>query len=159
MSAASVAAWEAMFRAQVRVLRVLNAEFPDDGLSFNEYDVMVAIAREPGREIRMRELTRNVLLSQPSVSRLVERLVSRGVLSKRNDPRDARGAIVGVTAAGAEIYGRVAREHAAAIRRHVGGALSEQELAQLRDICVKLQAAMPDVAPAGSRSIASSPNS
>lgn len=147
----AIAAWESLFRAQVRVLRVLNAEFPEDVLSFNEYDVLFTVAREPQRELRMRELTRNVLLSQSTLSRLVDRLVSRGLLVKREDPRDGRGAVVAMTDDGMAAFKKVAREHGASIEQHISQALNREELAELERICLKLQRSMPDVAPNASR--------
>lgn len=147
MASNALEAWESLFRAQVRVLRVLHHEFPEDELTFNEYDVMFTIAREPERQIRLRDLTRNVLISQSSVSRLVDRLVARGLVAKCSDPNDARGAVVSLTDAGVTMFRTVATEHSAAINRVVGGALTEGELDQLRAITHKLQAATPDVAP------------
>ena len=72
--ATAVAAWEALFRAQVQVMRNLNAEFPGGEISFNEYDVCFNLSTQPGRRSRMRDLTGHLLLTQPSVSRLVDRL-------------------------------------------------------------------------------------
>ncbi|HLP22606.1 MAG TPA: MarR family transcriptional regulator [Microbacteriaceae bacterium] len=152
-SAASnaLSAWEALFRAQVRVLRVLHAEFPDDVLTLNEYDVLFTVARERERSIRMRDLNRNVLLSQSSVSRMVDRLTQRGFVAKRPDPHDGRGAIVELTERGTAAFERVAREHARSIRAHVGTALSADDMAALERICSILIEAMPDVAPHASR--------
>ena len=87
---AAVDAWESLFRAQVSVMRQLHAEFPTAEISLNEYDVMFNLSRQPDRRIRLRELNRHVLLTQPSVSRLVDRLVSRGYLHKHTDPADGR---------------------------------------------------------------------
>lgn len=147
MASDAVTAWEALFRAQVRVLRVLNAEFPDDALTFNEYDVMFNLSREPGHEIRMRDLTRNVLLSQSSLSRLVDRLVARGLIEKCEDPRDGRGTILSLTEAGSTVFRRIAREHVTAIDRQMTNALSATELVELARLCQKLQVAVPDVGP------------
>lgn len=147
MTSNAVEAWESLFRAQVRVLRVLHHEFPDDELSFTEYDVLFTIAREPQRVIRLRDLTRNVLISQSSVSRLVDRLVARGLVTKRSDPNDARGAVVALTDDGLALFRRAAVRHAESIDRVIGGALSTAELDQLRALTFKLQAAAPDVAP------------
>ena len=74
--ATAVAAWEALFRAQVQVMRNLNAEFPGGEISFNEYDVCFNLSTQPGRRSRMRDLTGHLLLTQPSVSRLVDRLAA-----------------------------------------------------------------------------------
>lgn len=137
----AVAAWEALFRAQVTVMRALAAEFPSREISLNEYDVMFSLTRQPGRRSRLRELNRHMLLTQPSVSRLVDRMVSRGLLSKENDPEDGRGAVVVLTDEGYELFRTVAVSHMDSIATHVGGALNSEELAQLEMLCNKLRLA------------------
>src|SRR5690606_3641354 len=104
-----VGAWESLFRAQVAVMRGLAAAFPTDQISLNEYDVLLNISRAPGRRLRLRELNRNVLISQPSVSRLVDRLATRGYVEKADDPADGRGTIVALTDEGFELFRSVAR--------------------------------------------------
>jgi DNA-binding MarR family transcriptional regulator len=135
----SVAAWEALFRAQVSVLRQLNTEFPTEELSFNEYDVLFNLSRPADRQLRIRDLNRNLLLTQPSVSRLVDRLVSRGYVSKEPDPGDGRGTIVRLTDAGYELFRRVAVVHAESIHRRVGTALTTEELKTLTRLSDKLR--------------------
>jgi DNA-binding MarR family transcriptional regulator len=135
----AVTAWESLFRAQVSVMRALTRDFPSHELSFNEYDVLFNIAREPGREIRLRDLTRHVLLSQPSVSRLVDRLVARGLVFKCPEASDGRGSIVRITESGFDLFRRVAVEHMASINSIVGTRLDPRELAQLAELCDKLR--------------------
>jgi DNA-binding MarR family transcriptional regulator len=135
----AVAAWEALFRAQVSVLRTLNAEFPTGELSFNEYDVLFNLSRQPDRQLRLRDLNRHLLLTQPSVSRLVDRLAARGLVRKTSDPGDGRGTIVAMTDEGYEIFRRVAVVHAETIHRRVGAALSTAELHTLATLADKLR--------------------
>ena len=137
--ATAVVAWESLFRAQVAVMRTLTHEFPAHDISFNEYDVMFNISRQPERSLRLRDLNKHVLLTQPSVSRLVDRLVSRGFLDKITDPSDGRGAIVTLTDAGYDAYRRVAVEHAESIRQRVGTKLDTAELTELARLCDKLR--------------------
>ncbi|MCU1441611.1 MAG: MarR family transcriptional regulator [Rhodoglobus sp.] len=136
---ASVAAWEALFRAQVSVLRQLNREFPSEELSFNEYDVLFNLARQPERQLRIRDLNRHLLLTQPSVSRLVDRLVSRGLVRKETDPGDGRGTIVCLTDSGYDLFRKVAVVHAESIHRRVGSALTTEELRTLAALSDKLR--------------------
>ncbi len=136
---AVVAAWESLFRAQVAVMRDLTTEFPSAGLSFNEYDVLFNLSQHPGRRLRIRDLNRRLLLTQPSVSRLIDRLVARGLVSKCSDEQDARGIVVKMTDDGFEIYRRVAVKHIDSIYARVGSALSDDELEQLRRLTEKLQ--------------------
>jgi DNA-binding MarR family transcriptional regulator len=138
-TAVAVGAWESLFRAQVTVMRELNARFPTDEISFNEYDVLFNLSNQPGRRARIRDLTRHLLLTQPSISRLVDRLASRGIVEKHSDPGDGRGIIVSMTDEGSALYRRTAVSHAAAIARRVGGSLDHDELVALTELCTRLR--------------------
>jgi len=135
----AVAAWESLFRAQVTVMRRLQAEFPSEIISLNEYDVMFNLSRQPGHQLRLKDLNTHVLITQPSVSRLVDRLTARGYLAKSDDPADGRGTIVSLTDSGFEVFRRVALEHMESISGHMGDGLDAEELAQLTALCDKLR--------------------
>ena len=139
--AIAVTAWEALFRAQVSVMRYLGAEFPAGELSLNEYDVLFNLSRQPERRLRLKNLNQHLLITQPSVSRLVDRLTSRGILEKAHDPADARGVIVTLTDRGYELFKATAQEHMASIQARVGNALSTEELMTLARLCDKLRLA------------------
>ena len=135
----AVSAWEALFRAQVSVMRELTECFPTSEISFNEYDVLFNLSNQPERRARIRDLTRHLLLTQPSISRLVDRLASKGIVEKSSDPGDGRGIIVAMTDEGYDLYRRTAVSHATAIRRRVGCVLADDELTALTEICTKLR--------------------
>ncbi len=143
-----VEAWESLFRAQVAVMRRLVADFPP-GLSFNEYDVLFNLSRLPGRSARMRDLNGVVLLSQPSISRLVDRLVARGLLERLPDPTDRRGTVVHLTDAGYRTFLDVAAQHMKSIERTVGPALSKEQLDELQRLTETLRARLPGTDSAG----------
>src|SRR3954463_14912428 len=136
----AVAAWESLFRAQVAVMRTLAAEFPTRDISFNEYDVLFNLSRQPNRQLRLRDLNKHVLLTQPSVSRLVDRLVSRGLVAKCPEPTDARGTVIRMTDDGFDMFRRVAVEPRRTISARWGGRLNQDELDQLIALCDKLRA-------------------
>ena len=140
---ASVTAWEALFRAQVSVLRQLNAEFPTSELSLTEYDVLLNLSRQPERQLRIRDLNRHLLLTQPSVSRLVDRLVARALVRKEPDPGDGRGTVVCLTDEGFDLFRRVAVAHAESIHKRVGSALTTDELNELARLTDKLRLNAP----------------
>jgi len=135
----AVSAWESLFRAQVAVMRTLAAEFPTRDISFNEYDVLFNLSRQPNRELRLRDLNKHVLLTQPSVSRLVDRLVSRGLVAKCPEPSDARGTVIRLTDTGYDMFRRVAVDHMKTITERVGGRLTPDELETLATLCDKLR--------------------
>lgn len=124
-------------------MRGLAADFSSQEISFNEYDVMFNLSRQPHRRIRLRDLNQHVLLTQPSVSRLVDRLVVRGHLHKHSDPTDGRGAIIELTEAGLTLFRQVANSHMQSIAERIGESLSESELIQLTTLCDKLRRDCP----------------
>lgn len=134
----AVDAWESLFRAQHEVLEELSADFAAADLAQGEYDVLLTVTRAPDMTARLRDVTANMLISQPSVSRLVDRMVARGLIEKCPDPDDGRGALVRATEPGAAAFRRIATHHAARIVERMSP-LSDEELALLRDLTAKLR--------------------
>lgn len=133
-----VDAWEALFRAQVAMMRQLTDEFPSDLISFNEYDVLFNLSLAPERTLRIRDLNEEVLLTQPSISRLVDRLTSRGLVTKCLDPRDGRGTLVTLTEEGFTLFRNAAKIHAKSIVGRMSDNLDPAELTELARLTRKL---------------------
>ena len=93
----AIAAWESLFRAQHEVLGEISVDFIQGDLSQAEYDVLLTVVRGQEHSARLRDVTANMLISQPSVSRLVDRMVARGLVTKCPDPQDGRGALLRAT--------------------------------------------------------------
>lgn len=134
----AIDAWESLFRAQHEVLAELSGDFELGDLSQGEYDVLLTVTRGEGMSARLRDVTANMLISQPSVSRLIDRMVASGLLTKCTDPTDGRGAVVTATALGAARFRRVAAVHARTIAERMSR-LSDDELQQLRTLTAKLR--------------------
>lgn len=141
----AVAGWESLFRAQVAVLRRFKENFKTAEISFGEYDVLYNLTRFPAGRLRLHELNAHILLTQPSLSRLVERMEAHGLVLRQRDPLDRRGTVVVITDYGREVQRRVGREHGASITRYVGGALTDEELVTLGRLCDKLRAAQAEI--------------
>ncbi|WP_169581940.1 MULTISPECIES: MarR family transcriptional regulator [Microbacterium] len=138
----AIDAWESLFRAQHEVFDDINDDFHEDTLSQAEYDVLLTVTRADGMTARLRDVTANMLISQPSVSRLVDRMAARGLIAKCPDPEDGRGALVRATDAGASAFRRIASAHGRAIAERMS-LLTDDELAQLRDLTAKLRKPQP----------------
>jgi DNA-binding MarR family transcriptional regulator len=141
----AVETWESLFRAQVAVLRRLGADDIWQDVSFREYDVLFTLRSRPGHAARLRDLAALSLLSQPSRSRMVDRLVARGLVARQAVPGDARGTLVVLTDDGVRVQAEVGRRHAEAITAYVGGALDDDELEVLRRLTARLGAAQADI--------------
>ncbi|GLY65507.1 MarR family winged helix-turn-helix transcriptional regulator [Amycolatopsis taiwanensis] len=130
-------AWEALLSAHARLMKEFAAEDIWQELSMREYDVLYTLSkcREP---LRIGELHRHVLLSQPALSRMVDRLVERGFIERGPDPADGRGVRLSLTDTGRDVQRRIGRRHARDVARAVTARLSTEELRQLETICGKL---------------------
>lgn len=138
-SALAVEAWEALFRAQVAIMRKLTAEFPGDEITIGDYDALFTLSQAPDHRLRIKHLAENMLLTQPSVSRLIDRLAARGLVTKASDPDDRRGVIVELTDNGFGVFRRAAIEHTRSIIDRLDGVLNPEELRTLIDLCGKLR--------------------
>lgn len=134
----AIAAWESLFRAQYEVFGEISGDFDGGALSQAEYDVLLTVSRGSDRTARLRDVTANMLISQPSVSRLVDRMVSRGLLRKDTDPADGRGAILHATDDGADAFRRIATSHGRAIADRMS-VLTDDELRELHTLTAKLR--------------------
>ncbi|MFS0735165.1 MarR family transcriptional regulator [Microbacterium sp. 1P10UB] len=139
----AVDAWESLFRAQHEVFSEISSDFEGDGLLQGEYDVLLTVTRSADMTARLRDVTANMLISQPSVSRLVDRMAARGLVTKCPDPEDGRGALVRATEEGTKIFRRLATAHGRSIADRMS-ALTDEELVQLRDLTAKLRTPRED---------------
>nr|WP_314845110.1 MarR family transcriptional regulator [uncultured Microbacterium sp.] len=131
-------AWESLFRAQHELFGEMTADFEHTDIGQAEYDVLLTVSRSPGMTARLRDVTANMLISQPSVSRLVDRMVTRGLVSKCPDPDDGRGALITATDAGAKAFRSIATVHGRSIAERMSR-LDDDELRALRDLTEKLR--------------------
>jgi DNA-binding MarR family transcriptional regulator len=130
-------AWEALLSAHARLMKQFAAEDIWQDLSMREYDVLYTLSKFRG-PVRIGELHRHVLLSQPALSRMVDRLVDRGLVKRRPDPADGRGTRLSLTDAGRDTQRQIGRRHARSVARAVTAELRPDELRQLATIGWKL---------------------
>lgn len=131
-------AWEGLFRAQHELFGAMATDFDNTPITQAEYDVLLTVTRAPEMTTRLRDVTTNMLISQPSVSRLVDRMVARGLLTKCADPEDGRGALLTATDAGARGFREVATVHSRSIAERMSP-LDDNELRTLRTLTDKLR--------------------
>ena len=136
-------AWEAMLSAHAVLMKRFAAEDIWGDVSMREYDVLYTLSKCAG-PARISELNRHVLLSQPALSRLVDRLADRGLVRREADPADGRGVRLALTEAGRAVQRRVGRQHARSVARAMTAGLDPAELRQLEAVCRKLATTEPD---------------
>ncbi|MCW2895079.1 MAG: MarR family transcriptional regulator [Actinomycetia bacterium] len=132
-------AWEALLTAHSSLIRKFNAQDVWEDLSMKEYDVLYTLSKCPN-PIRLSELNRHVLLSQPALSRMVDRLADRGLVSRTTDPTDGRGVRLALTEEGLAVQRRIGRRHGRSVAQAMLAGLTPVELRQLEELCAKLAA-------------------
>jgi DNA-binding MarR family transcriptional regulator len=139
-------AWEALLSAHAVLMKQFAAENIWEGVSMREYDVLYTLSKclEP---IRISELNRHVLLSQPALSRLVDRLADRGLVERQPDPADGRSVRLALTQAGRAVQRQIGRQHARGVAQAMTAGLDPAELKQLETICLKLAHQTQDTTP------------
>jgi DNA-binding MarR family transcriptional regulator len=149
-------AWEALLSAHAALIKQFAAQDIWQDISMREYDVLYTLSkcREP---VRLSELNRHVLLSQPAMSRLVDRLAERGFVERCADPADRRGVRLTLTPAGRRLQRQIGRRHARGVAGAMTARLTEGELRQLETLCLKL-ARQPAAAAAAAAATADNQN-
>jgi DNA-binding MarR family transcriptional regulator len=138
-------AWESLFRTQVELLRRFRRDDVWHELSLDEYDVLYTLTLSPHRTARIRDLQERSLLTQPSLSRMVERLEASGLVRRGPVEGDRRGVAVTLTDEGLRLQRLVGGRHVRSIDRIVGEALDAGELATLRGLLDRLRARAGDI--------------
>ena len=130
-------AWEALLTAHATHMRLFAAEHVWCEVSMREYDVLYTLSKctEP---LRLSDLNRYVLLSQPAMSRMVDRLAERGLVVRQADPADARSVRVGLTDAGRSLQRTVGLAHGRSVAEAMTSALTNDELRTLESLAIKL---------------------
>ena len=130
-------AWEAMLTAHAALMRRFSAQDVWEDFSMKEYDVLYTLSKCEN-PIRLSELNRHVLLSQPALSRMVDRLADRGLVSRAADPRDGRGVGLSLTEAGRAVQRRIGRRHGRSVAQAMLAGLTPAELRELGQLCARL---------------------
>lgn len=87
--------------------QALVATLEPTGLSFGDFDVLNTLRRRADPDgTNPRELARSSLITSGAMTARIDRLEAAGLLSRRPDPRDRRGVLVGLTQDGEHVVDR-----------------------------------------------------
>ena len=127
-------AWESLLTVHATFMKSFAAEPVWGDVSLKEYDVLYALSKA-GEPVRLTDLHRRVLLSQPALSRMVERLVDRGLVERSEDADDRRVVRLTLTRAGRARQREVGAAHARDVTAAMTATgVSDADLEELRRI-------------------------
>jgi len=129
---ARLTAWRTFLRAHAHVVRELERELQtDQQLALTDYDVLVQLAAAGEHRLRMSELAGRLLLSRSGATRLIDRLVTEGLVERASCESDRRGQWASLTDAGYERLRGASPTHLRGVATHFLDHLSAEDLAAL----------------------------
>jgi DNA-binding MarR family transcriptional regulator len=138
-------AWRAFLDAQASILRRLEAELvATERMTLAEYDVLFQLGVAGDRRLRMTELSDRVRLSRSGLTRLVDRLVDAGLVTRGHCDSDRRGTFAVLTPAGVDRVRRARPVHLRGVRKHFVERLSPAQLCAVADALGPLGQDMPE---------------
>lgn len=124
-----LAPWRAFLFAQMQVQRRLDDDLRlEHGLSLQEYGALLLLAESEGRRLRMGRLAEQLTLSKSGATRLIDRLVSDGLVERASCSSDARGAEARLTDVGLSRLRAASPTHLRGIAEYFLAALDEDDL-------------------------------
>jgi DNA-binding MarR family transcriptional regulator len=132
-------AWVGLLRAHASATRRFNAELvAGHGLTLNDYEVMLHLARAPDRMMRRVDLSKSVLLTPSGITRLLEGLERCGYVARESCSSDARVTYARLTDEGYDKLREASATHLEGIRSHFAERFTEEELTTLRELLERL---------------------
>jgi len=134
LSARELEAWEGFLTASTILDRRVEQQLKDDaGLSHSQYDVLARLSAAPGRELRMTELAGVSKTSKSGLTYQVTQLEKAGLVTRVSSPRDNRGVVARLTAAGMRTLRNTAPAHAALVRELFLDGMTTEQFTEFAD--------------------------
>ncbi len=139
---------ESFWRALMRIVLSLPHRLDVDlvraaGITANEYTTLICLSEAPNRELRMADLANAAALSPSRITRLVEDLQVRGLVTKRASSEDGRGNVAQLTPAGMAKLKVAWPAHLASVRERVLDHIDRSTIAKaaqaLSEVAVTLE--------------------
>jgi DNA-binding MarR family transcriptional regulator len=134
-----VEAWIALLRGHAALTRALNSDLVNThGLTLNDYEVLLQLARAEERRLRRVDLAQRLLLTASGITRLLDGLERAGYVCKAHCDSDGRVTYAVLTDAGLEQLKAASATHAEGIQERFGNGYSDEELGTLAELLGRL---------------------
>ncbi len=125
--------WTAVCEVVDRVRVALNRDLQHGaGLTLAENLVLCQVAMSPARRLRMVDIAGLLTIGKSAVTKTVDRLEERGLITRARDSADRRTVYATLTAEGESAFAAARPAFVGAVERHFAGQLDEAEIRQLR---------------------------
>lgn len=135
----AIAAWARVVRVSQSLMTSVEADLKAAGhppLSW--YDALLELKRAGPAGLRPFQLQKKMLLAQYNLSRLVERLVKNGYITRVPSEEDRRGQVLKITRTGRAVLRRMWPAYQKVIQTHFAEELDNKDLRELSRILGKI---------------------
>jgi MarR family transcriptional regulator, 2-MHQ and catechol-resistance regulon repressor len=133
------------------------AQFEEHRLSAVEFEVLMRLARSPGRRLRMTDLAGQTSLSTSGVTRVVDRMDRDGLVRREACASDRRSSYAVITEAGRTRLDETLPGHLQLVQHWFIGQLTPEQLAQTLESMRIIRDAVNPCATAGSADVPPEP--
>ena len=103
------------------------------GLTMTQFDVIATLGNQP--PMTCKELGEKTLVTKGTLTGVLERLESKGILERKLNPEDARSQMIGLTIEGQQLFEKVFPAHL----KHLEGAFQKLNVEKLESLRASLK--------------------
>ncbi len=140
-----------LFEVATGLTGLLGPQIAEAGVSMSEFEVLLRLSRSDATRLRMSDLATQANLSSSGLTRLVDRLEGRDLVTRQACPSDGRGSFAVLTSAGLELLLSLMPGHVELIDRWYTSALSPAQLEQITSALRAVRAVVRPGAEAGAQ--------
>jgi DNA-binding MarR family transcriptional regulator len=141
-------AWGGVLAVQGGVIRRIEEDLDRHSrLTHPEFEVLLRLAWSLDRRARIQDLAAQSLLTRSGLSRVVERLERKELVTRSRATEDGRGSYAELTAAGADCFAAAEDHHIAFVRSDFLSRFTRDELRTLGALLHRANDPAPKVAP------------
>lgn len=144
MTSDELRVWRRFLETSEQLRNVVTGRLQEEsGLSSGDYGVLLALSEQPERRMRSSQLAEHIGWERSRLSHHLGRMERRGLVEREPVVGDSRGAVVALTADGAQLFRAASAPHLRVIHETFVRALSAEQLAALDDAMTALAAHLP----------------
>lgn len=142
LAGTALEAWRSYLQTHAGIVRALDAELiAQHELTVRDYEVLLYLAQADERRLPMSALSERTMLTRSGITRLVDGLVTNGLIERVSCESDARVSYALLTDEGYERLREAGYTHVAGIERLFLAHFSPAELEQLAELLSRLPGA------------------
>lgn len=113
-------------QANRQIHKQLDEEFSDEGVPVEQWRILSLLSEKNGRS--MSDLTQAALLNHPTLTKMIDRMISNALVYRRADPKDGRRVLIFISDHGRTVnerLNRLANQHQAELVEGYGDRQTE----------------------------------